>query len=145
MNILSQAKPHSRHFSLSLLCCFFALSAGSRAQTANRPTTRQPELETAAREQIRILHEEKLSRTVAQKKVGSQLLYQIRQKRQGSVGPGLNAFKPALKAEADGRYLVDLRAIVSPNLLRFIRANGGLVVNSFQREGAIRALIPVEA
>ncbi len=145
MNILSQAKPQPRHYSLFLLCCLLALSANSRAQTGNRPTTPQPELETTAREQIRVLHEEKLSRTAAQKKVGSQLLYQIRQKRQGSVGFGLKAFKPVLRVEADGRYLVDLRARVSPNLLRFIRANGGLVVNSFEREGAIRALIPVEA
>ena len=108
------------------------------------PANHNEELEPQAREQIRLLHEEKLSRTPAQKKVGSQLLYLLRQKRQGVVAAGLKAFKPALRTETDGRVLVDIRANVSPSLIQFINAKGGLVVNSFQRYGTIRALIPAE-
>src|SRR5579859_7990779 len=121
---------------------FIALSPLLHAQSGANPN--KLELEPVARDQIRALQEEKLSRTAAQKKIGSQFLYLLRQKRQGMVAPGLKVFKPALESEPDGRFQVDLRAIVSPALLRFIRPNGGLVVNSFEREGAIRALIPVE-
>ena len=96
------------------------------------------------REQIRILHEEKLSRTAAQKKMDSQFLYYLRQKRQGQVALGLTALKPSLRLEPDGRVLVDLRAGVSPALLAFIKSHGGLVVNSFRRYAAIRALVTVE-
>jgi len=114
--------------------------AGASGKNAGQ----NPDLEPQARQQIETLIREKLSRTPAQRKINSQLLYLLRQKRQGTIGMGLNSFKPRVLTEADGRVLVDLKANVSPVLLRFIQANAGLVVNSYGRHQAIRALIPVE-
>jgi subtilisin-like proprotein convertase family protein len=126
------------------MICFLALSHCDAETLAKAPAIAKPDLEPRAREQIRLLHEEKLSRTPAQQKMGSQLLYLLRQKRQGAVAPGLDAFRPNLRTETDGRVLVDLRANVSPSLIQFMKANGALVVNSFERYGAIRALAPAE-
>ena len=93
------------------------------------------------RDQLRLLHEEKISRTPAQRKLDSQLVYALRQKRLGFVAPGLARLRPGALAEQDGRLLVDLNATVTPDLIEFIARSGGLVVNSFPRYGAIRAWV----
>src|SRR5271165_6818406 len=126
------------------LCYCLGLGGSLEAQPLNPSPGYGGDLDWHTREQIRVLHEEKLSRTAAQKKVDSQLLYSARQMRQGTVGFGLNALKPALRVELDGRVLVDLRANVSPALVAFIKSNGGLVVNSYWRYSAVRALVPLE-
>jgi subtilisin-like proprotein convertase family protein len=119
------------------------LSCGLTAQPIEQAAS-SPNLDWHARDQIRLLLEEKLSRTPAQKKVDSQLLYSARQRRKGTVGFGLNALKPAVRFEADGRVLVDLRANTSPALIAFIKSSGGLVVNSFRTYSSVRALVPLE-
>jgi hypothetical protein len=128
----------------AILVCIITL--GYCAHGQNVPLAQSKpgsELEPRAREQIQLLHEQKLSQTPAQRKIGSQLLYELHKRRSGAIG--LNALKPNLRFEADGRILVDIKAVVSPSLIAYIKANGGLVVNSFQRYGAIRALVPPEA
>ncbi|HTL18950.1 MAG TPA: S8 family serine peptidase, partial [Patescibacteria group bacterium] len=90
------------------------------------------------------MHWEKLSRSAAQQKIGSQLLYTLRQRRQGVVAFGVKALKPDLHSEPDGRFLVDLQGNVSPALLRVIKIYGGIIINSFERAGMVRALIPIE-
>ena len=102
------------------------------------------ELNAQAREQIRILQEEKAARTPAQRKIDSQLVHALRKKRFGLVAPGLTSLKVDLEIEADGRVLVDLRAKVTPELLEFIERNGGKVVNSFERDNAVRAQVPLD-
>ncbi|HEV2391597.1 MAG TPA: S8 family serine peptidase, partial [Verrucomicrobiae bacterium] len=96
------------------------------------------------RDQIQILQDEKASRTPAQRKIDSQLIYSLRERHQKFLSRNLPSLKPVLKLERDGRVLVDLNAEVTPGLLDFIRQNGGVVVNSFQRYRAVRALVPLD-
>ena len=126
------------------LLCWFGFSWDLEAQLL-APLKPVESLEWHTREQIRLLHEEKLSRTPAQRKIDSQLLYSARQRAQGSVGFGLSAFKPALRLELDGRVLLDVRANVSAGLLSSIRSHGGLIISSLPRYQAVRALVPIEA
>src|SRR5690349_3791632 len=84
------------------LLCWVAFSWHSEARPLAPPAPVES-LEWHTREQIRLLHEEKLARTPAQRKIDSQLLYSARQRARGSVGFGLSAFKPALRLELDGR------------------------------------------
>lgn len=129
----------------TVVCFCLGLSGSLHAQFQDAGITNvATELNWNTREQIRLLHEEKLSRTPAQKKMDSQLLYLLRERRQGRVGFGLDSLKPSLRVEPDGRVLVDLRASISPVLLAFIKAHGGLVVNAFRRYSAIRALVPAD-
>lgn len=132
-----------RAFTLTTVC--LALSCRLGAQPLTTRPAPAGDLDAHTREQIRLLTEEKLGRTPAQKKVDSQLLYATRQKRQGVAVSGVSAFRPSLELEADGRVLVDVRALVSPGLINAIRANGGVVLNSFPRYATLRALVPVEA
>src|SRR5690348_11874545 len=82
---------------LTILCCL-GFCCSLLAQNANQPLLLpKQQLESQAQEQIRLLHEEKLSRTPAQKKMGSQLLYLLGQQRQGSAAAGLKALKPAVR------------------------------------------------
>ncbi len=104
-----------------------------------------PALAAHTREQLRLLHEEKISRTPAQRKLNSQLVYALRQKRLGFVAPGLTRLRPATLAEQDGRVLADLNATVTSDLIEFIAQSGGLVVHSFPRYGAIRAWVSWES
>ncbi len=102
-------------------------------------------LRPVTREQIESLQAEKLSRTPAQRKLDSQLVYAVRQQRQGFVSRKVLLLRPDLGIEADGRVLVDIRAEVGPGLLDFIERNGGRIINSFERYHAIRALLPLNA
>src|SRR5436190_2857806 len=88
------------------------------------------ELQPHTREQIRILQEEKLSRTPAQKKLDSQLLYALREKRQGLAARNVASLKSALPFERDGRVLVDITAKVGPSLLSCIEQTGRTVGSS---------------
>src|SRR5678810_106287 len=133
MNSHSQTRPCPVLMSIlqTTLFSFLILSFCSIPSSFGQgvPATNQ-QLGANTLEQIRLLQSEKLSRTPAQKKMSSQLLYYLRKKRQGIVGFGLNALRPSVPIEPDGRILVDLHAKVTPALVQLIRANGGLVVSS---------------
>jgi subtilisin-like proprotein convertase family protein len=118
---------------------------GAHAQTRTGTNSAFKDLEPHARDQIRLLQDEKRSRSWFQKKLDSQLVYALRQKRLGAVLPGVSALRARLSLEPSGSLLVDVRAQVSPELLDFIRRNGGTVVNSFPRYHAVRAMLPLEA
>ncbi len=82
-------------------------------------------LSDAAIAQISALQDEKAHRTVAQKKMDSQLVYSTKTQR----GEVIAAAAPALKADVgidgNGRVVVDIDAAnVSPQLLNAIAASG---------------------
>jgi hypothetical protein len=119
---------------------FFAALIGISANAAERPT-----LGARAHQQIQALHDEKAARSPALRKLDSQLVYALRQKRQPTIAPGVDSLRPALRFQPDGRSLVvDVRATVTPDLLASIARGGGAVINSFPRYRAIRASVPFE-
>ena len=131
----------------SLWCAALALVLvlGVHAQTKTSANSAFKDLEPHARDQIRLLQDEKRSWSWFQKKLDSQLIYALRQKRLGAVLPGVSALRARVSLEPSGSLLVDVRAQVSPELLDFIKRNGGTVVNSFPRYHAVRAMLPLEA
>ena len=131
-------------FQASVLCLLILTFVSVSSTHAQGLTNARQDLSPNTLEQIGLLQQEKLSRTPAQKKLSSQLLYHLRQKRQGTVGFGLNSLRPSLRTERDGRILVDMNAKVSPALIQFVRANGGVVVNTVAAYDALRALVPPE-
>src|SRR5882724_10026385 len=95
----TRASSSVRHGRLSARILYCLTLTISLAAQAFDQLPGSKDLDWHTREQIRLLNEEKLSRTPAQRKVDSQLLYSARQRRQGTVGFGLNALKPALRLE----------------------------------------------
>jgi hypothetical protein len=73
------------------------------------------------------------SRTPAQQKIDSQLLYAIRRARHGAIAPGLETMAVGVELESDGGVLVDIGAHVTQKLADKIESLGGEVVSSFEQ------------
>ena len=71
---------------------------------------------------------EKDSRTPAQRKINSQLLYEIYRLRGQDKEKGVPPGDTGVKVDTRGRALVDVRAAVTAALQRKIRALGGTIV-----------------
>lgn len=128
-----------QRFTSGLLVGCSLLTDGSSIDAAERG-----ELGANSRNQIESLIAEKAARSPSQRKLDSQLIYALRQKRQQRVAPGLDRLESAVRPRPDGQVLVDLRARVEPDLLARIEAGGGTVVSRHPRFQAIRAWVPLE-
>jgi len=95
-------------------------------------------------EQIRALHLEKEARSPLERKLDSQLLYGLREKRQPKAMGAIPSLKAALRTQPDGRVLVDVRTVITPGLLARVERGGGTVVSSLPRYQALRAWLPLE-
>lgn len=84
----------------------------------------------------------KRARTPAQRKIDTQLLYALKQKRGETRGV------PSAPVEVDldehGRTLVDITAVVTPHLVSKIAKLGAEVVSSSERYHTIRARLALE-
>src|SRR5579859_501966 len=113
-----------------------AILAGTFAAPA------QP-LSESARNQIQALRAEKESRSPAQQKMDSQLIYALKQSLHQPIAPGIASLRLNLKKESDGRVWVDLKGTITPQLLDFIRSSGGVVLSSVPEFNSARVLIPL--
>jgi len=95
-------------------------------------------------DQIKLLGEEKKSRTAAQRKMSSQLVHAVKLRRDDPRMRKLPGLKSNVRVEADDTTLVDIKATVTPELLETIALLGGTVVNSSAEYDAIRARLPLE-
>src|SRR5258708_3239527 len=84
----------------------------------------------------------KAARTPAQKKIDSQLLYALKQKRGETRGVPPQPIK--IEVDQKGRALVDITARVSPQVTLQIRKLGGVVISEDQRYHTIRARLALE-
>ena len=128
---------------LGVLAAILLLGGAVHAQQPSALTG--GELPAKAVRQIRTLLAAKTQRTPAQRKVSSQLLdARLTQRRKlAAVG---SAHLPATDADAkDERVKVDIRADVTPAVLKRIEDLGGAVINSVERYRAIRARLPLQA
>jgi hypothetical protein len=86
---------------------------------------------------------EKDSRTPAQRKINSQLLYEIYRRRgeatQKDVPPG----KTGVKIDRRGRALVDVRVEVTPALQKKVGSLGGTIVSMSVEYRSIIAWVPL--
>lgn len=102
---------------------------------AGRPLVVGGDLPLKAIRQIETEMAEKAERTPEQRKISSRLLDASR----SGLAP------PSIDADEVGRVLVDIRAVVTFDLLVRIEALGGTVIDSVARYRAIRARMPLEA
>jgi hypothetical protein len=107
-------------------------------------TSAQPALSAAAINQIEALHAEKASRTPAQHKMDSQLIYAAKERLGLPIATGVPLLRADVKFAPDGRVLIDINAKVTPALTQLIEAAGGDIINSFPQFNAVRALMPLE-
>jgi hypothetical protein len=86
---------------------------------------------------------EKESRTPAQQKINSQLLYEIYRVRGEADRKGVPPGPTGVKIDARRRALVDVRAAVTPELQQKIRDLGGAVLATSGPDRSILARVPL--
>ena len=94
-----------------------------------------------ALQQISALIAEKDSRTPAQLKLDSQLLYALKQSRGQAMAAGVPSLQFLPTPDSNGLFQVDIDATVSSDLLAVI--SHGTIVSSVPQFDAIRARIPL--
>ena len=88
---------------------------------------------------------EKESRTPAQQKINSQLLYEIYRLRGQADRKGVPPGPTGVKIDARRRALIDVRAPVTAELQKKIRRLGGAVLSASVRDQSILARVPLLA
>jgi hypothetical protein len=86
---------------------------------------------------------EKQTRTAAQQKLDSQLLYEIYRKRGQAAEKNVPPDATRVDVDKDGRALVDIRAAVTPALLAKVKKRGATIVSSSTRYHSIIARVPL--
>ena len=119
-----------------------------RAQTPQPQRTAASQVPPQALAQIQALITEKQSRTAAQQKIDSRLLYGTRIATGRAVAAGISTLRITLPMTRDGRAMLDVRAPVSNALLDRLRGLGAEVVDTnprYEHIGIRIALDRVEA
>src|SRR5229473_1898154 len=115
------------------------------ASAASMPLQKpQPEISESAWQQIQALEIDKESRTPAQQKIDSQLLYAIRMRRGQGAAAGVQTLAVDVGADATGIVTVDLTAIVDEQLLRDLTGLGVAVSNVFPQYHSLRAVASLD-
>ena len=117
------------------------LLAGMALSTA--ASAQELRIGASALQQIETLMQEKASRSPAQRRISSDLLFEARRQRGEAIVQGLSSLRSSVQADSTGRVLVDIKAEVTDGLLRDIEALGGQVVSSHAGYGAVRAKVPL--
>lgn len=101
-------------------------------------------LSPQAAAQIQALLAEKASRTAAQKKIDSQLVYAAKMAAGQAIAQGVATLEVDIPMH-EGLAAVDVRGKVTPALEQAIRDAGGSVQRTFPKDSTIDALLPLSA
>ncbi len=93
--------------------------------------------------QLEAIRQDKESRTPAQKKIHTSLLYAAREATVGVALRSVPSLRSNVTQEADGRVKVKITAAVTPELLGVIKTQGGTVLASFPAYRAVYARLPL--
>ncbi len=94
--------------------------------------------------QIRALLQEKASRTPAQRKISSHILYTSRMLQGKPAAPGVATLDTGAALDVKNRLVVDISADVSEELLSRLNSSGVKVLASYPKYHSIRAVIPAD-
>jgi hypothetical protein len=96
-------------------------------------------LSSHAREQLAAVYREKLSRSSAQEKLETALVYRVREAKKDSAMAGVPQLAWSYEKDAAGRLEVDVRGRVTAGLIAQIERAGGTVVSRWPQYGWVRA------
>ena len=119
------------------------LSRGSlvRVSSASQPVQH---LSMEVMEQMKALDAEKESRTPAQRKIDSQLIYAIKQQHGRPVAAGAPMLEVNVGADDAGMVTVDISADVTDELLNTLKSMGVTYSNVFPNYHALRAVASLD-
>ena len=99
-------------------------------------------ISAVAAQQIASLEQDKATRTPAQKKLDSNLLYTVRMMRGESAAPGVPSLYTGVELDDNNNIAVDITAYVTGRLLDQLKSAGALIIYSSAGFHGIRAIIP---
>ncbi|MEP6848308.1 MAG: S8 family serine peptidase [Acidobacteriota bacterium] len=94
-------------------------------------------------QQISALDDEKESRTPAQQKIDSQLIYATKMYLGKQIAAGVQTLEVDVNLENDGRVVVDITTVVDNEVLTAIKQNGGEILVVSETYQSIRARLPI--
>jgi len=127
---------------LLVACSLLATLPMRKASAQQEPAA--PMSESAAR-QINSLIQEKESRTAAQKKIDSQLLYAAKENRGERITNEVETLEVNVNADENGVVPVDIQANVTRDLLKSIARLGGEIVFASAQYRSVTARVPLQA
>lgn len=124
-----------------------ALCAGTFALLAATVAGAQtsPEIAPEALRQITVLQRDKASRTPAQRKMDSRLIFAMKRQRKDPMLAQMPGLAQSLKTRSDGTTLVEMAGSVTPALEQTIRQLGGTLQSSHPEVSRLRAWVPLAA
>ncbi|HLG16158.1 MAG TPA: S8 family serine peptidase [Blastocatellia bacterium] len=132
---------------LTAIISWAVLTVGGtrRAQAAPEPGQgNQGKIADSALRQIQALLDEKESRTPAQQRIDSQLLYAMRQRRGERVADSVETLSVDVNVDAAGKTVVDISGRTHGPLVEEIEALGGEVISVFPLYDSMRARVPLD-
>lgn len=93
--------------------------------------------------QIGSLNDEKESRSPAQQKIDSQLIYASKMYRGEQIAAGVPTLEVEVGLESDGRVVVDITTVVDDQVLKVIKGNGGEIITVSVAYESIRARVAI--
>jgi hypothetical protein len=110
---------------------------------ATSVVTRTPdEINALIGQQIGFLEQEKASRTPAQKKIDSNVLYTIRMMAGQNPAPGITSLYTGVDLDDNDNIAVDITANVTDGLIQKLQSVGAMIIYSNTGYRSIRAIIP---
>src|SRR4051794_34008776 len=134
--------PHSSHSQESMTAAGYALVLASIIAPGVAVAPGIAVAPAAAHRQPPVAAE-KEARTPAQRKINSQILYEIYRRRGEATRKGVPPGPTGVDVDGRGRALVDIRAEVTPALRKSIRSAGGVIVSSSAEHRSIIARVPL--
>lgn len=120
---------------------FFGGIAAQQAQSERQSAAAQ--IKAAAQQQIAELIEEKRSRTPAQRKLSSQLIYAQKESQRQAVTNSVESLRTSVNTDTASRALVDIRGTLSNELRAYLQEVGGEVVYHSPQSPKFRARVPL--
>ena len=100
------------------------------------------EIGANAKQQMQMLQQEKNARTPAQQKIDSNVLYTIRMLQGQPAAPGVPYLYTGVDLDDRNNLVLDITAVVSPDLLKKLTAAGAQVLSSYPGMRSVRAIVP---
>ena len=98
----------------------------------------------SARAEALCASQEKEERSPEQKKIDSQLLYALYERRGEAVAKGTAGLEINVDLDSRGRVLIDIRARVTEKLLSEVKKLGGKIISHSERFNSIITRFPLE-
>src|SRR5262245_48098191 len=107
-------------------------------------TAQLSDISPEALRQIEALIMEKESRTVAQQKMDSQLIYELKMWRGDAIAEGVRTLKTDVPYNDRRKVTLDLKAKVSDDLLNQLKTYGADIVNSVPEHDSLRIQVGID-